>query len=146
MLPPFGESSRDLQLDLSRGKVVLPGIQILRLARVRLDIFEIMFERQLSMRYKYRRYVMADSSPQLGQSFLVVREDCIRIPRCSDIVVLDVGLRLSRSFESRLCVLSTIGRRNATLAKKSVNGAFAYMMESATDAQFEENDESFAVD
>jgi hypothetical protein len=134
----LGESSRDLQLDLSRGKVVLPGIQTLRLARVRLDIFEIMFERQLFMRYKYRRYVMADSSPQLGLNFLVVREDRIRIPRCNDDVVLDVGLRLSRSFESRLCVLSTIGRRSATLAKKSINGANISMIESATDAQFEE--------
>ena len=86
------------------------------------------------MRYKHRRYVMADSSPQLGLSFLVVREDRIRIPRCSDLVVHDVGLRLSRSFESRLCVLSTIGRRNATLAKESINGANIYMMESATDA------------
>ena len=41
----LGESSRDLQLDLSRGKVVLTGIPTLRLARVRLGILESMFER-----------------------------------------------------------------------------------------------------
>jgi hypothetical protein len=59
----------------------LPSISLLRVARVRLDLMSILFQRQLFFRYTHVRYLLIDSSLQVGFNILCVREDRFAIPR-----------------------------------------------------------------
>ena len=47
----------------------LPSLNLMRMARVKLDMMSILFERRLFLRYRFVRYLLIDSSPQLGFNF-----------------------------------------------------------------------------
>ena len=104
---------------LARDSHEVPSLNLLRMARVRLDIMSILFERRLFMKYRYIRYFLVDSSPQLGRNFLCVREDRVAIPR-NDFVTMwfRAQFDINSTFETRICPLSTLGVGNAGLAKK----------------------------
>ncbi len=53
----FGEASSSAQLDLRDGHRRLPSVEVLRMARVRLDMCSILSERLLSQKFTYRRSV-----------------------------------------------------------------------------------------
>ena len=117
----------------------IPGLQLMRMARVRLDLMNILFQRQLFIRYRYVRYIMVDSSPQLGFNFFCMREDRIAFPReefvCAEYRVMT---DLNIGFETRICSTSTLGLGNAGLVKKGTNTANVYLMESEKAAEFHE--------
>ena len=104
----FGRGN-GLSVDLQRGAVPVPSLGLLRTSRVKLDYMDILFQRQLFLKFTYRRYWLVDSSPQLGYDFLCVREDRIRIPRCDDWTVeLRALYDINAGFETRICPLSTL--------------------------------------
>ena len=114
-----------------------PSDNTQRMARVRLDIMNILFERRLFLKMRCRRFLMVDSSPQLGHNFLCVREDRIMIPRATCLGSdFRVHFDINQNFESRLCPLSTLGLGHAGMVKKLLNVAGIYLMESADAAQF----------
>ena len=114
----FGAESRPMQRDLRDGVVPLPSVGTFRMARVKLDILPIMYERQLLVEWRYLRYFQVDSSPQLGFNFLCCREDRLRFPVVAGVDIFAAGFDLSSVCETRLCPLSVIGHRNAKLAKQ----------------------------
>ena len=116
---------------MQRGEYVLPSLRLLHDARVRLDLLAILYERELHRKYKYIRYLLLDSSPQLGYNFLCVREDRIRVPAdiYSDPYKM-ADFDINAHFECRLCPLSTLGLGKATGIKKSVNTMNILLMES----------------
>ena len=67
----FGDATMDLAQEIRQGQHPLPSVGVLRAARIRLDIFSIMFERRLWLQFEYRRYLYLDASPQLGYNFCV---------------------------------------------------------------------------
>ena len=71
----FGAASSENHLrDLSgRGtrNPVVPSLSLLRAARQRLDIFSVLWERKLSLRFDQWRYVLIDASPLYGFNFSV---------------------------------------------------------------------------
>jgi hypothetical protein len=131
-----GES---VAVDLRAGQVPLPSLDLLRVARVRLDILSVLHERQLGKHFKYLRYIMIDSSPQLGYNFLCMREDRIAIPR-SEFTSVDfrASFDINAAFESRICMVSTLGVGNAGVVKKGLNTCNTYLMESDAWPQFHE--------
>jgi len=133
----FGDSTSDLAREVREGQHALPKVAVLRRARVKLDIFSIMFERRLWLHFEYRRYLYLDASPQLGYNFLCGREDRIGIPRDE---MLNSHFRsaydINSNFETRILPVSTLGLGRATLAHKTTAAANIYLMESASDAEF----------
>lgn len=115
----------------------VPGLKLLRTSRVRLDMVAILYERQLQQKFKHLRYLLIDSSPQLGFNFLCIREDRIRIPKgvASDIHKR-VDFDINSGFETRLAPLSTLGVGNSGLVKKGINTINVYLMETETADDF----------
>ena len=122
--------------ELRAGRHTLPSPDTLRMARLRLDMLSIMFERQVFMQYAYFRYIWIDGSPQLGWNWLVMREDRLRIARCNENAVFEAWFAMSTVYERRTCVASVVGHKNANLAKKSINTANNYLAESDSDEMF----------
>ena len=115
----------------------LPSIDILRQARVRLDMMHFIFEQQLWLKILYRRYIMIDSSPQLGFDFLIVREYRIRIPVADALdPLVRQRLNLNDCFEERICPVSVVGAGKANLVTKSVKAANIWLMESNSPDMF----------
>ena len=81
---------------------------------------------------------MVDASPQLGMSFLCVREDRIRLPRAELGLDFRKAYDLNSAFETRICPLSTLGLGHAGLVKKAINVANVYLMEAETLERFHE--------
>ena len=121
---------------ISSNEVKLPSLGLLRAARVRLDLMSILFERQLFMQYTYIRYLLMDSSPQLGRNFYCIREDRVKIPRN-----MSIELRrqwdIQAHFESRIGTLSCFGQGHSGLTNKSLKTVNAGpMMECETENDF----------
>jgi hypothetical protein len=132
----FGADS-ELGTDLRNGAVPMPSVDLLRMARVRLDLMSILWERRLSGLFRYARYIMIDSSPQLGFNFLCMREDRIAIPRDAFISPeYRASFDINAGFETRICPISTLGLGNAGAVKKGLNTAGVYLMESTAMVQF----------
>ena len=123
---------------LRDGETPVPSIDLMRMARLRLDFMSIMFERQLFMQFQYRRYILVDSSPQLGFNFLCCREDRVRFPRGDFGADFRRAYDINAAFESRLFPLSTLGVGAAGLVKKGINVANVYVMESESLDKFHE--------
>ena len=99
---------------------------------------DILFERRLFLRFDCKRYLVTDSSPQLGHNFQCVREDRFIIPNdlCADIVVrakLDIG----HYFETRICPLSTFGAGRAGVRNHLSNWMNIPLMETDSKEGFE---------
>ena len=133
----FGSVTKPLQIELRSGQHQMPSEDVLRVARVRLDIMTILFERKLWLRFEYRRYISCDSSPQLGHNFLCVREDRVGIPRDENVGALfRAKYDLNQNFESRIMPLSTLGLGHAGLANKALAVANLFLMEAETAEEF----------
>ena len=134
-----GRTALDLAKEISDRQYALPGYSLLRMARIRLDVMSMLFERQLFIWWRYRRYIMPDGSPQLGYNFLCVREDRVRFPRLETLPAeARVHYNLNLNHESRVLTLSTMGVGRAGLVKKTLNVANVYLMETADSAAFNE--------
>ena len=128
-----------LRKDLLSGAIPLPSVGMLRQARVRLDLMNIMFQRSLLRAFWFIRFISVDSSPQLGRNFLCMREDRIRFNR-ADMYNVEALLNYdyNANFETRVCPLSTLGTGHASAVKKCVNVASVYLMETETCEEFDE--------
>jgi len=98
----------------------------------------ILFQRELlRIGARYLRYIMIDSSPQLGCNYLCVREDRIKLP---GFALMSPQARASydrnEGFETRIMPLSTLGLGHAGLVKKGINTANLYLMESEEEEDF----------
>ena len=116
---------------LRNHEYILPSLNLLRMARVRLDMMNMIFQQRLFIRFRYIRYWLVDSSPQLGHNFLCVVEDRIAFPR-EEFVCPEyrAAFNLNSGYETRVCQCSTLGYGNAGVVKKGTNVANLYLMES----------------
>ena len=67
--------------ELVSGGITLPGADVLRDAKVRLECIDLLWERQQMDHYDYWRYLNPDGSPQLGWLWLALREDRVAFPK-----------------------------------------------------------------
>ena len=78
--------------------------------------------------------ILVDSSPQLGRNYLCVREDRFRYPRA---IAHDSSLMLkydwSKSFETRIMPLSTLGKGRSGTSRKTNNIANLSVSEGCCD-------------
>ena len=135
----FGPGGAELADDIRSGRIALPSRELLRQARIRLDVLAILFERSLHRQFKFMRYILADASPQLGKNFLCTREERIRYPRAEYsnpqfITTYD----LNEGFESRIAPVSIIGAGFGSGLKKTYNVSGIFLMESEDPVDFEE--------
>ena len=70
----FGHSADQLALDIRSGKYPLPGGDLIRSSRLRLDYMSVLFQQQRFLSGRYVFYELLDSSPQLGFNILGVIE------------------------------------------------------------------------
>jgi len=99
----LGEAGEALAAEVASGIVKLPTLDMFRHARQKLDLFNILFQRQLHIKWRYLRYVMFDASAQYGHEYFCIREDRIRFPRAETFDALatsSTGLQLA--FETRI--------------------------------------------
>jgi hypothetical protein len=68
--------------NIRSGSHPLPGLNVLRYARICLDCFSMVFERHLQLKWSYWRYIMIDTSKVAGHSFVCIHESRLRLPRC----------------------------------------------------------------
>ena len=133
----FGPQGDQMAASFRNRVHILPSIDIMRMARVRLDCMSVLFQRKLFLQFAHRRYLLVDSSPQFGFNFLCVKEDRINIPRNFE---LGSDFRrlydINAHFESRICPVSTLGLGRASAVRKSINTANIYLMESGRLADF----------
>ena len=97
-----GPAGSALANRLRDGTHILPNIDLMRMARVRLDFMSIMFERQLFTQLTFRRYIMVDVSSAAGFNFLCAREGCARFPRGSFGAYFRKAYDINAGFEARL--------------------------------------------
>ena len=135
----FGEEGSWLASVLENKTLPMPGLNLVRQARIRLDLCSMMFERLLFVTWAYIRYLIIDSSPQLGRNFLCTREDRIRFPR-NLLYNSEERSRfdLNSGFESRIMPLTTLGVGTGSALKKSVNCSALYLHESEDLPMFDE--------
>jgi hypothetical protein len=136
----LGDEAGDaLARDILQQTIPLPSCDMMRTSRLRLDLFNILFERRTFVRYTYFRYIMMDASRQSGHEYYLMREDRVRIPRCDmydaqKLLLMD----LQASFETRVCPASTLGKGVQSLEKKALNTANVYLMETGDWDKFDD--------
>jgi hypothetical protein len=97
----------------------LPGREILRLGRVKMDMALMLYQRVLTAERCHARFLYGDSSPQFQWNFYALREDRIRLPTdpASPLRVTSI----SAAFEMRVLPVTVIGYGHGGLAKKAYN-------------------------
>ena len=133
-----GSTSNGLQEALRGRSFTLPSDESLRAARLKLDMLTFIWERRLQPVNVYLRYLFVDSSPQFGSNYLCMREDRISIPRGQYNCVFSHSTDLTNHFETRVCVASVTGHRNAGAMKKASNVGNVLLMESDDAPMFDE--------
>lgn len=117
----------------------MPSLGMMRTARVRLDLCNMMFERHLFVKWAFVRYLIVDASPQLGRNFLCCREDRIKFLReLMHEPELLANFDLNSGFETRVMPLSTLGSGRSSALKKSLNVGTHYLHETGCHDLFDE--------
>ena len=132
-------ASRRVASELLESTVDLPKEARLRDARLRLDLLDTLYEQTNMLDCECWRYLNPDSSPQLGWSWLVVREESFMFPRSefgSLGSVADADLNAVHA--SRTCRLSTIGRGRGGLVNKAFKLSNIYKMESGAVEKYDQ--------
>ena len=134
----FGAGGATLAKNLRDGTIPLPREWLLRQSRLRLDIMNIMYQRQLFVKWTSIRFILADSATINGRNFLCIREDSIRYPTSETLnAEFRKSYNLNAGFHTRLLPLSSSGAGHATCIKKTTNAANIYKMESEDMNQFD---------
>ena len=129
--------SRQLTDDLRDRTFHLPSIDLLRSARIRLDVLAVIFEQRHFLRQDEIFFLLVDSSPQMGVDFLCVIEDRFLVPSPHTVTAwLEVDLKLQDGCASQTDMLSTLGGGRAGLAKKTLNVANGQLMKCANEDAF----------
>ena len=133
----FGVDGALLAGQLQSNEMPLPQQDVLRTARVRLDQCNLLFQRGINKTYNCLRYLMIDSSPQLGWNFLMVLEDRIMFRRSEDTgYSFRAAVDINMYYERRTMLVSTLGHGHSVLVKKSINCANIYLMETDDAPEF----------
>ena len=133
-----GDAASDVVDKLKGGQVALPSFGLLRQARIKLDYLNILFERTATDGNRSLKFVMLDSSPQLGFNFQGGREDRIVIPTSAFLTpATRANFDIARAFESRILPLATLAPGNAGTVKKLLTYVNIMLMESGILEKFE---------
>ena len=109
------------------------------MARIRLDLLSILFERKRHKTTQCLRYVLVDASSMLGRNLLCVREDRVGYPRREDVnYTFWTTFDLNSGYESNIKPLSIMGEGWSSAAKKTLNLCSIFMMESDDGDEFDE--------
>ena len=71
----LGKSGEQVVETIRSKEYALPSVDVLREAKIRLDVFRILFQQKLFLVGKHRHYGVFDASPQLGYNILAVIEE-----------------------------------------------------------------------
>ena len=124
---------------LRRGTVPLPSLGVLRQSRIKLEMMAILYERELRKKFRCIRYLLLDSSPQLGFNIHCVREDRIMIPRLEWTSPAErARFDITANYSTRIFHLATLGLGNAGTVKKLLTVVNIQLMESTTYEDFDE--------
>ena len=95
-------------------------LDMMRQARLRLDLMSILYARRLFLKFDITRYLLIDSSPQWGYDFKCVRDDGLMIPKetCANIIAR-VGLDIVPFYSPRICPLNTLRTGRGSAMKTS---------------------------
>ena len=126
----------ELQDDLRQERVRVPSLRWLVTCRLKLDLLSMLWQRFLQTMFVFIRYIMMDASPQLGADYFIVREDRVRIPLQDHGPAFRAAYNINDFYEERIMPLSTLGLGRSGGAKKSINTANNYLMESEDDVHF----------
>ena len=96
------DDAKKVGQDFQDGDAVLPAVDLIRSARLRLDMLSVVYQQRYFLRSNVVRYLLIDSSPQLGFKFLCTIEDVFVIPSSSTFSLLTSikQLDLHNEFES----------------------------------------------
>ena len=134
----FGTDGSLRILEALRNKAVhAPGLDMMRQARLRLDLCNLAFERCLFLQYEITRYLITDKSPQLGFNFSITREDRLLIPKPIAVnIVSRAKINLNEVFSTRIAPISAAGLGRAHILAQTDKLLNIYKMESANKPDF----------
>ena len=131
------EDAQELSTMLREKRCHLPGNDVLRSARIRLDLLSVLWEQGAAMDPDEIFFRLCDSSPQMGIDFLCVIEDKFKLPTVASIASwTEPQIDLNDAFTSQVELMSSIGSGRAGLAKKTSNVANGLLMKSRSDEHF----------
>ena len=140
----FGDAGKSLVVDLQQGKVPLPSLQTMKVARLRLDLLSMVWEQHLFLRFDLLIYQLVDSSPQLGYNFLVVLEDVVRIPQeLTRDLLRRAAFILNDNWVPIVQALSSLGLGKASAVSKTVCTSNLLIMSVATVSDFHRKRECY---
>ena len=134
----LGPGAEQLAKDIINAVVPLPTIDYFRHARLKLDLFSVLFQRQLFVEWHFIRFLMFDASAQHGHEYMCTREDRCRWPRSEAFdSVARAKANSHMALESRICPISTLAKGHSGAEKKAINVAGIYEMETETWEEFD---------
>ena len=129
------EVCEDARREISAAQ--LPSENIMREARIRLDLLATAFEAQEFHRYHAWVYVNPDASPQLGWNWMASRVDTFKWSKDEfDSIDKIMASDFNQAFASRTDRLATIGRGHGTTIHKAMLLATTLKVASTSRAQY----------
>ena len=137
MAPP--EAAARIRRGLSDGSLRLPAETTLLGCSHRLNLLYSVWQRKLHKQFEYDRYVMADSSPQLGFNIYGIVEDRVSWPKgasLADRVELDLQAwcELNRHY-----LATTLGYGAAGQVHKTINTVHCILVETGSAAFYDKH-------
>lgn len=119
---------------IKQGTVKLPGREVLRVASFRMNLLDLLFQRELCRTHDGFRYLASDASKQGQFNFFVVQEDRIMWPaHCSKEAAYELLCqRRKGDMELRHLPTTTLGLGAADLKYKVSNTCHAILLETWT--------------
>ena len=112
----FGVEGKPLADQIEADIIHTPSRQVLRAARLRLDIMSVIYQQKHFLRFDTISFYLADSSPQLGRNFFAIIEDSFTIPSRTCLNLMQrVKLEMQHVWDERLWPLATLGLGNQEL-------------------------------
>ena len=130
-------TSAHVDKELETHAIHLPGVDLMRQSRLRLDLMSVLWEQKLWMRQEGHFYLLVDASPQMGMEIFACIEDCFHLPTVSSVQArIAAGANLNDRWTSQIDLLSTLGNGRAGLAKKALNVANGRRMKCNSESSF----------
>ncbi len=121
--------------DLRSGVTRIPGREVLRKADFRVNLIDLLYQRQLLNNHVFARFWQGDSSPQGGHNFFVLVED--RLKWSSRQTVEErLAVNWDSQFERRHLTTTTLGYGMGSLLGKASNTQHATALEAGTWVKF----------
>ena len=142
------EQAQHICQQIESKEVFIPRRKSLSLHRQKLDLAEMLWQREISRRCVIVRFLSAEASPQIGSNYLGVREDSLVLPRPASSVgsyhadLLRAFSSLTRAgvqerWRTFLWPLTSLGYGAANLTYKLRNVIHCMMLQSNSSAAFD---------